>query len=101
MIKNRTLKHQQTYEYKVHLPKLEFMASTIPHDVATKVKHYLFSVFVGFPDELFQDDKQQTPNLDEHGTPEQTSPPVAMRSSKARFEVLSTNQRASSFSPRP
>jgi len=45
MLKERTLEHQQTYEYKVHLSKLALTAGAVPPDVAAKVKNYLLSVF--------------------------------------------------------
>jgi len=62
MLKGRKLEHQQVYEFKLHLAKLDFMADAVPADVAAKVKNYLFSILEGFPDELFQEDK--TANLD-------------------------------------
>src|ERR1700730_14593275 len=49
MLKERTLNHQQIYQYKVHLAKLALMADTVPRDVAAKVKTYLLSVFENFP----------------------------------------------------
>jgi transposase-like protein len=89
MLKNRRLEHQQVYEYKVHLPKLELMTQVVPRDVAAKVKNYFFSIFEGFPDALFQEDTDTTTNLDEQAKVE--TPPAAagaMRSSKSHFEIL-------------
>jgi transposase-like protein len=90
MLRERTQHHQQVYQYKVHLAKLARMADAIPRDVAAKVKTYLLSVFEDFPDALFQDDK--TANLDEQPAPDNAAspspPPVALRSSKSRFETL-------------
>jgi transposase-like protein len=56
MLKQRTLDHQQVYQYKVHLAKLALTAGTIPQDVAARVKNYLLSIFEDFPDSLFQED---------------------------------------------
>src|SRR2546422_2971064 len=57
MLKERTLDHQQVYQYKVHLAKLALMVDAVPADVAAKVKSYLLSIFEDFPDVLFQDDR--------------------------------------------
>jgi transposase-like protein len=86
MLKNRRLEHQQIYEYKVHLPKLELMAQVVPREVAAKVKNYLFSVLGNFPDSLFQEEKDKAANLDEQ--PPSDPPLAAMRSSKSNFEIL-------------
>ena len=67
MLKERTLEHRQSYQYKVHVPKLALTATAIPADVAAKVKNYLLSVFDRFPDVLFRDDHM--PNLDEQAGP--------------------------------
>ncbi len=88
MLKERLLEHQQSYQYKVHLPKLGRMTDAVPAAVATKVKSYLLGVFEDFPDFLFQHDS--APNLNEHAGPIEAppAPPAAMRSSKSRFEIL-------------
>jgi transposase-like protein len=88
MLKERTLNHQQVYQYKVHLAKLALMGEAVPRDVAVKVKSYLLSVFEDFPDVLFQDDK--TASVDRQAAPEANSPTqsAGMRSSKSRFEIL-------------
>jgi transposase-like protein len=89
MLKERTLEHRQNYQYKVHLAKLTLTAKTISTDIAAKVKNYLFSIFEGFPDALFQD--EPATNLDEKNltTVERpASPPVVMRSSTSDFETL-------------
>jgi hypothetical protein len=88
MLKERILEHQQTYQYKVHLPKLALMSNAIPEGVAARVQNYLLAVLEDFPDFLFRED--ETAGLDEPtapgGTPPQTT--QAMRSSKSRFEIL-------------
>jgi hypothetical protein len=87
MLKERTLEHRQNYQYKAHFPKLALTAKTIPIDVASKVKKYLFSIFEGFPDDLFKD--EPATNLDATGTMEKpATPPVVMRSSTSNFETL-------------
>jgi len=87
MLKERTLEHRQNYQYKVHLPKLALTTKTIPADVAPKAKNYLFSIFDGFPDELFRD--EHIDNLDQQvGTEAKASPPTVMRSSTSDFETL-------------
>jgi transposase-like protein len=92
MLKERALRHQQVYQYKVHLAKLELTANVVPRDVAARVKSYLLSVFENFPDDLFQEDG--TANLDQQGVSdkdkmqEARAEPAAMRSSKSRFETL-------------
>src|SRR5258706_10501260 len=43
MLKERTLNHQQVYQYKVHLAKLALMGEAVPLDGAGKVKRYLVS----------------------------------------------------------
>jgi hypothetical protein len=99
MLKERTLDHQQTYQYKVHLAKLGLTATAVPPDVAAKIKNYLLSVFENFPDDLFRDD-HRTANLN-HQAPQaaagirrsaansfQSAQSFAMRSSKSHFEIL-------------
>jgi transposase-like protein len=88
MLKERTLDHQQVYQYKVHLAKLALMVDAVPADVAAKVKNYLLSIFENFPDVLFQDDR--TASLDQQAPPDDRppEPPAGMRSSKSRFETL-------------
>jgi hypothetical protein len=88
MLKERTLNHQQVYQYKVHLAKLARMADAVPRDVAAKVKSYLLSVFENFPDFLFQEGR--TASLYQQPAPENgpLQPLAAMRSSKSRFETL-------------
>jgi ATP-dependent exoDNAse (exonuclease V) beta subunit len=93
MLKERTLEHQQVYQYKVHLAKIAHMAEAIPVNVASKVSNYLLSIFEDFPDDLFQENK--TANLDEQAAPggAPPEPPEAMRSSKSRFEILPLSRR--------
>lgn len=88
MLKERALEHQQVYQYKLHVAKLALTASAVSVAVPAKVKNYLFSIFEGFPDALFQNDC--VPALDEKpSTPETTQKtPVPMRSSKSDFEML-------------
>jgi transposase-like protein len=92
MLQERTLDHQQVYQYKVHLFKLALTADAVPRDVAAKVKSYLLSVFENFPDDLFQEDR--TGDLEQQGAsankriPEPPAPIAATRSSKSRFETL-------------
>lgn len=92
MLKERTLNHQQVYQYKVHMAKLPLTADAVPRDVAAKVKTYLLSVFENFPDDLFQEDGK--PTLDQQAAPDgkppgqQLAQPAGMRSSKSRFETL-------------
>jgi transposase-like protein len=90
MLKERTLEHQQVYEYKVHLAKLALMPNAVPANVAAKVKNYLFSIFEDFPDSLFRE--EPTNDLNEQaaadGWQERQAPTVALRSSKSRFEML-------------
>jgi hypothetical protein len=87
MLKERTLDHQQVYQYKVHLAKLALAQDAVPAGAAAKVKAYLLSVFENFPDDLFQDDS--TARLDHQAAADDKSQePPAMRSSKSRFETL-------------
>jgi len=88
MLKERTLDHQQAYQYKVHLPKLDRMVDAVAEDVAAKVKSYLLSVFEDFPDFLFQEDRRAS--LDQQAAPDGRPPELAvgLRSSKSRFEML-------------
>ena len=84
MLRERTLDHQQIYQYKVHLPKLEFAVDAFPSHAVAKVRAYLFSVFEqDFPDRLFQADIEQAGA--ENG---QESTGAALRSSKSNFETL-------------
>src|SRR6266852_3703971 len=88
MLKERSLNHQQVYQYKVHMAKLALTADAVPRDVAAKVKTYLLSVFENFPDVLFQEDR--TTSLDQQAAADDRSQesPAGMRSSKSRFETL-------------
>ncbi len=88
MLKERTLEHQQVYQYKLHLAKLALTADAVPAVVAAKVKAYLLSVFENFPDVLFQEDR--TTSLDQQAAADDRSQesPAGMRSSKSRFETL-------------
>jgi len=49
MLKERSLEHQQVYEYKVHLAKLALMHNAVAQDVAAKVESYLLSILKIFP----------------------------------------------------
>jgi hypothetical protein len=90
MLRERTLDHQQVYEYKIHLAKLALMPNAVPANVAAKVKNYLFSIFEDFPDSLFRE--EPTKDLNEQaaadGWQERQAPTAALRSSKSRFEML-------------
>jgi transposase-like protein len=94
MLKERTLEHQQVYQYKVHLAKLALTAGAVAPHVAAKVTSYLFSVFEDFPDALFQDDR--TAALEPQAGPGNPfsqpaaapGPAAALRSSKSDFETL-------------
>lgn len=96
MLKERTLDHQQTYQYKVHLSKLALTADAVPSDVAAKVKNYLLSVFEDFPDGFFCDDPTANPDRQAWSAPDanlstnpvQSAQSLAMRSSKSHFEIL-------------
>ena len=89
MLRERTLEHQQIYEYKVHLAKLALAVDDLPIHVTERMKAYLFSVFAeDFPDYLFQTEEpagleRQTGTGD--GIPESAA---ALRSSKSNFETL-------------
>jgi hypothetical protein len=56
MLKNRRLEHTNR--------------STSTNFIAAKVQNYLFSIFDGFPDDLFQEDKNTTTNLGEQAKTE-------------------------------
>jgi len=104
MIRERTLDHQQAYEFKVHLAKLTLTAHAIPAEAAARVESYLFSVFEDFPDHLFQeeaagipdrpeapgDSSQDPPHNSPQNSPRESAQAAAppMRSSKSRFEIL-------------
>ena len=96
MLRERTLEHQQTYQYKVHLSKLALTASAVAPNVAARVTNYLLSVFGDFPDDFFRDDPTSNPdrqalsapNGDLSTNPAESALPVAMRSSKSHFEIL-------------
>jgi transposase-like protein len=88
MLRERTLEHQQIYQYKVHMPKLGYAANLVPPHVAASVRGYLLSVFDHFPDSLFRD--YGTGGIAQQGASDQTTPGMsaALRSSKCRFEML-------------
>ena len=87
MLKERTLEHQQIYQYKVHMAKLRLVLDGLAPQVATKVRRYLLSVFEDFPDVLFQADESSSHELqDEVGDQQQQR--RVIRSSKSNFEVL-------------
>jgi len=96
MLRERTLEHQQTYQYKVHLSKLALTASAVAPNVAARVTNYLLSVFGDFPDDFFRDDPASNPDRqalsapdgDLSTNPAESAQPVAMRSSKSHFEIL-------------
>jgi transposase-like protein len=90
MLKERTLEHQQIYQYKVHLAKLEFAVDVLPSHVVAKLRGYLFSVFEGdFPDQLFEANASQADM--ENG---ERSNGASLRSSKSNFETLPLSPRA-------
>jgi len=78
MLKGRSLRHQQVYQYKVHMPKLALAATMIAPNIAAQMTSYLLSVFEDFPDVLFQE------NADDDSLAEA----APLRSSKSRFEIL-------------
>ncbi|MEI9978358.1 MAG: PD-(D/E)XK nuclease family protein [Edaphobacter sp.] len=88
MLKERTLEHQQVYQYKVHLAKLALCADAVAPYVAAKVTQYLMSIFMDFPDTLFQKDGAES--LDPGARPDEGVPETsaALRSSKSDFEIL-------------
>jgi transposase-like protein len=93
MLRERTLEHQQVYQYKVHLAKLALTANAVAPHVADKVRNYLFSVFEEFPDVLFQDEPRGFEPQARPGDPlphptAATEPAAALRSSKSDFETL-------------
>jgi hypothetical protein len=86
MVRERTLDHQQEYQFKVHVAKLALTANTAPQGVSAKVERYLFSVFEDFPDHLFQQHGASDLGRAPLDTPSDS--PTAMRSSKSCFETL-------------
>lgn len=80
MLRERTLHHQQEYQYKLHLAKLALSGNAVPPDVARKVESYLRSVFEEFPDHLFREDGSADPG-------QEAAPAAAMRSSKSCFKT--------------
>jgi transposase-like protein len=88
MLKERTLEHQQVYQYKVHLAKLAHSAETVSAHVAAKIESYLLSILEDFPDALFQG--REVPILDLEAEPHDELPERAtpLRSSKSDFETL-------------
>jgi hypothetical protein len=86
MVRERTLDHQQEYQFKVHVAKLALTANTVPQGVSAKVERYLFSVFEDFPDYLFQQHGASDLGRAPLDTPSDS--PTAMRSSKSCFETL-------------
>jgi hypothetical protein len=89
MIRERILDRRQTYEYKVHIPKLALTADAVPWCVTRNIESYLLSVFEDFPDHLFRDD-EVADDLYLRAAPDGQAPalPPAMRSSKSSFETL-------------
>ena len=83
MVRERTLDHQQAYQYKVHLAKLDLVADSIPWNAQEKLKRYLASVFADFPDHLFQEDAAGGED-----TAASHAASLPQRSSKSRFETL-------------
>ncbi len=88
MLRERTLRHQQVYQYKVHLPKLALTANSVAQDVAARVKTYLLSIFENFPDELFEENPAPKVNQQTIADDPTSELALGLRSSKARFEVL-------------
>lgn len=88
MLKERTLEHQQVYQYKVHLAKVALCADAVAPHVAAKVRRYLESVFDDFPDALFQ--ASTTESMEQQTGPgnEVSAPVTVLRSSKSDFETL-------------
>lgn len=54
MLRERTLEHQQVYEYKVHLAKLALTEHTVPPDVSVRVTTYLLAFSTTFPTIFFK-----------------------------------------------
>jgi ATP-dependent exoDNAse (exonuclease V) beta subunit len=88
MVKERTLEHQQIYQYKVHLAKLDLLANSIPLNARDKLRRYLLSVFESFPDSLFQEDDPRDPEQETESSHHRKEAAAALRSSKSSFETL-------------
>lgn len=86
MIKGRSLEHQQTYQFKMHVAKLALVADSVPLNVATKLTTYLSSVLSDYPDALFREDHAET--LDEDSEKKTRQESERIRSSKSQFALL-------------
>lgn len=86
MVKERTLEHQQIYQYKLHRAKLALLQDSISLNAYEKLERYLECVFEDFPDHLFEDahsrDLEQDDNIDT------TESPTALRCSESNFATL-------------
>ena len=81
MVRERTLEHQQVYQFKVHEAKIDLVREAIPLSAQEKLKGYLFFCLgEAFPDDLFQD---LGPRID--GGDQAPDSTVALRSSKSSF----------------
>ena len=84
MVRERTLEHQQVYQFKVHEAKIDLLTDAAPLSAQEKLKRYLiFGLGDAFPDHLFQDLGLRIDGGDQ--APDST---VALRSSKSSFETL-------------
>jgi transposase-like protein len=88
MVRERTLEHQQVYQYKVHLAKLDLAAASVPANAAGRLRDYLLSVFHEFPDHLFQDEGLCDPDRETESDSPAPEAQIALRSSKSSFATL-------------
>ncbi len=86
MLRQRTLEHQQVYEYKVHTAKLALTQGHVSAPVTERISEYLFSVLTGnFPDFLFRPDEAEA----QAGDSSRASGTIqSLRSSESNFETL-------------
>jgi transposase-like protein len=84
MLRERTLNHQQVYQFKTHVAKLALLEDVISEDAADRLNEYLFCVLTNFPDHLFQEEIPPEDTGEKSDAQSQT----AIRSSKSRFETL-------------
>lgn len=89
MIRERTLEHQQVYQYKLHRAKLALAAGGHTAHVKERLSAYLFSVFADdFPHHLFQ--AEGPGDLEQQGEAPARAREAAttLRSSQVNFEIL-------------
>lgn len=94
MLAERTLHHQQVYQYKIHRAKLQLMEQLVPPAVAAKVRTYLLGILDDFPDVLFEDDARSS-NMDLSAVDDDGARAFRpeRRSSKARLDMLPLSRR--------